>query len=134
MTPPKTTLADDIRRMRRFNRIKRHFDKLKKHYEAKWQQAREEVWQRMREEMGDDPAARVDGVLSSPYEKLYASVKEEDREAFAEWAREQDETYLEEVPRKSLLNQIARQHLDDGVPLPPGLTVRLAHEISERAS
>lgn len=46
-----------------------------------------------------------------------------DREAFEAWAAEQDETYFEEKAREGIINQLARELLDNGQPLPPGLTV-----------
>lgn len=46
-----------------------------------------------------------------------------DAEAFEAWAREQDESYFLEKPREAIINQLARECIDNGEELPPGLTV-----------
>lgn len=64
----------------------------------------------------------------------YAQVN--DRAAFIEWARENDEGLLEIKERTTdgILNQLVRQRLEDKQELPPGLTFYTKGEISLRAA
>jgi hypothetical protein len=67
-----------------------------------------------------------------PVETNYGSVQ--DRAAFIEWANEHDKSLLETKERKSLINELVREHLDNGIPMPPGLGFYCKQYISQRSS
>lgn len=74
----------------------------------------------------------VDGTRFTPTSTIYSSVQ--DRQAFVAWAKETDDSLIEDKERKEVLNQIVRQCLDDGDELPPGIGFYTREYISQRAS
>ncbi len=67
-----------------------------------------------------------------PAETIYGQVQ--DRTEFVAWAEENEPELLEPKERKELINELVRQKLDDGQPLPPGLTFRVQSYVSQRAA
>ena len=61
------------------------------------------------------------GVVQDPFE-------------FNAWAEEHAPHLIKPKPDKSLLNQLARQHKEDGTPLPPGVGAAPKPWVSRRAS
>lgn len=55
-----------------------------------------------------------------------------DREAFIEWANQEDEALVEPRERKAVLNQLVRDRIDNGQDLPPGLDFYTKDVISQR--
>ncbi len=80
----------------------------------------------------DLTSAKVGGNQYVTATTVYAQVQ--DKQALIEWARENDEELVALSPRKALLNQKARECLDNGEPLPPGMGVYEKEYISIRAS
>lgn len=64
-------------------------------------------------------------------ETTYGQVQ--DRSVFVEWAEKQSPELLETKERKALINELVREHLDDGKPLPPGLGFHVKQYVSQRA-
>lgn len=75
---------------------------------------------------------KVDGISFIPTKTVYGQIQ--DRQAFVEWAQENEPELLEPKERKELINEKVRQLLDDGEPFPPGLNFRTQEYISQRAS
>lgn len=67
-----------------------------------------------------------------PVQTVYGAVQ--DRSEFIKWAEETQPELLETRERKAILNEMVRQHLDDGEPLPPGLGFYVRAYISQRGS
>lgn len=80
----------------------------------------------------DTDGVKALGFNFVPQETPYAQVQ--DSSEFIEWAKQHDDELIEDKPRKALLNQLVRQHLDDGAPLPPGLGFYVKKFISFRAA
>lgn len=123
-------LTEELKELRQLRErkedAKAEADIAKAEYDAK----QAEVLERMKEEGVE--SMKTDGVLFSPGGTPYGQVQ--DSEAFIEWAQEQDENLLEQKPRKELINQLVREHLDNGAPLPPGLGFYVREFVSQRAS
>lgn len=112
--------------------------KLKKAYESskkktteldlQFKRAQQGLYDRMRAEEVDGLKYR--GTNFVPASTEYAQVQ--DAPAFMVWARENQPELLEEKPRKQLLNELIREHLDNGTPLPPGLTFYVREYVSQR--
>jgi len=75
---------------------------------------------------------KIDGINFVPSETVYANVQ--DRAAFVEWARTHDEELVEDRERKALLNQLVRERLDNGEPMPPGIGFYVRETIAQRSS
>lgn len=120
--------------LRDLARLKEHRDDAKADYEEYKRRHAEleaELIERMAEEGVD--SLKADGVNFIPAKTAYGSVN--DRAAFIAWAKESGhDDLIEEKERKQLVNQLAREHLDDGNPLPPGMSFYVKEYISQRAS
>ena len=75
---------------------------------------------------------RVDGVLFVPAETTYGTIQ--DRSAFIEWAKENAPEMFEEKERSGLVNELVRERLDNGEPLPPGVGFYVREYVSQRAA
>lgn len=95
-----------------------------------YKKAVEELYQRM-DETGVD-GLKIDGINFVPSETVYANVQ--DRSAFVEWARDHDEELVENRERKALLNQLVRERIDNGEPLPPGIGFYVRETVAQRSS
>lgn len=108
-------------------------DEAKAQYEdldKQFKSAQAELLERMEEEGCE--GTKVDGTNFVPTKTIYGQVQ--DRSAFVEWAQENEPELLEPKERKELINELVRQKLDDGEPLPPGLNFRVQEYISQRAA
>ena len=95
-----------------------------------YKKAVEELYQRM-DESGVG-GLKIDGINFVPSETVYANVQ--DRSAFVEWARDHDEELVENRERKALLNQLVRERIDNGEPLPPGIGFYVRETVAQRSS
>lgn len=86
--------------------------------------------ERMEEEKCE--GVKVEGINFVPTKTIYGQVQ--DRSEFVKWAEENEPELLEPKERKELINELVRQKLDDGEPLPPGLNFRTQEYISQRAA
>jgi kynurenine formamidase len=75
---------------------------------------------------------KTDGINFIPTKTVYGQIT--DRKAFVEWAEENDPELLEPKERKSVLNERARQLLDDGEEFPEGMTFRVEEYVSQRSA
>lgn len=109
-------------------------DDAKSEYEALKAECDEmeaSLLERMESEEVD--SMKTNGLNYVPAQTPYGSVN--DRAEFIKWAQENGQEELLEVKeRKKLINQIARRHLDDGEPLPPGMSFYVKDYISIRAA
>lgn len=67
-----------------------------------------------------------------PISTNYGQVQ--DRAAFIEWAQTEQPELVETKERKALVNELIREALDNGDPMPPGLGFYTKQYISQRAS
>lgn len=125
-----SSLGEDLRKLRE---LKLEEGDRKAAYEDIKKQRKEfefRCMERMEQEHCD--SHKTDGTLFVPVETVYHSIQ--DRSAFVEWAKENDEELVEDRERKELLNQLVRQRLDDGEELPPGVGFYTRPYISQRAA
>ena len=73
---------------------------------------------------------KVDGTNFVPAQTVYGQIQ--DREAFIAWARENEEELLEPRERKSLINELAREAVESGGELPPGMGFYVREYVSQR--
>lgn len=105
---------------------KAEFESLDKQFKA--DQAA--LLERMEEEGCE--GTKVEGTNFVPTRTIYGQVQ--DRTEFVQWAQDNEPELLEPKERKELINELVRQKLDDGEPLPPGLNFRVQEYISQRAA
>lgn len=118
-----STLAEDLRALALKKRAAataaKVADKVKADAKA-WEQ---HCYDRIDSELGTDEdggaSIRNNRGTFIAAETIFAQIQ--NREAFEQWAREQDETYFEDKLREKLLNELVREKIDNGEPLPPGL-------------
>lgn len=125
-----TTLAQDARELRE---LKQHEKAANEEYESIKRRRKEceyALLQRMQDEEAD--GIKTDGNNFVPAKTTYAAIQ--DRGEFIAWALEHDEELVEHKERKQLLNQLVRERLDNGEPLPPGLGFYDQEYVSIRAS
>lgn len=123
------TLANDLIDLRG---LKAARDALKEEYDAadkRFRKKQEQVLNRM--ELEETESQKVDGTLFVPTSTVYGQVQ--DRAAFIEWAKDNDEELFEPKERAQLLNQLVREKLDNGEPLPDGVTFYVRKFIGQRA-
>lgn len=125
-----STLTDDCIELRRLRIVK---DEAK----AAWEEAKRDfeiaeakLLERMDEEKCQ--GQRAEGINFGPTRTIYAVLQ--DRSTFIEWAEQNDVSLVELRERKALLNELVREKLDNGEPLPPGLGFRVDEGISQRAA
>lgn len=112
----------------------------KQDYEAKkeaadiakmeFKQAQAELLEYM--DANDIEGVKTDGINFIPTKTIYGQIS--DRKAFIEWAAENDDELIEPKERKSVLNERARQLIDDGEEFPPGMGFRVEEYISQRSA
>lgn len=104
---------------------RRHADALARVF--KLEQHR--LFERMQDE--DTRAMEVGGVNFIRMQTEYGQVQ--DQREFERWCKENDrEDLFEEKPRKKLINELVREHLREGRPLPPGLGFYTEDYVSQR--
>jgi hypothetical protein len=79
-----------------------------------------------------ESSTKIKGVSYVPVRTTYGHVQ--DRTAFLEWAKDNDAGLFHTVERDGLINQLVRERLDNGEPLPPGLGYYDKTYISVRGS
>lgn len=85
-----------------------------------------------RMEAEDVQSMKRDGVQFVMAETTFGNVQ--DRAEFVAWAEQNDESLVELKERKGLINELVREKLDNGEPLPPGVGYYVRRYISRRAS
>lgn len=75
---------------------------------------------------------KTDGINFIPTKTIYGQIS--DRNAFIAWAEENDDELIEPKERKSVLNERARQLVDDGEEFPPGMGFRVEEYVSQRSA
>lgn len=73
---------------------------------------------------------KVDGTSFVPASTIYGTIQ--DREAFIAWAQDNEEELLEPKERKSLINELAREAVEQGRELPPGMGFYVRDYVSQR--
>lgn len=124
------TLAQDLRKLAK---LRRERDELKRRFDAadaKFKEHRTHVFHRMQAE--ETESMKVAGTLYVAYEDPMATVQ--DREAFVEWAKDNAPELVQLTERKRVLNELVRERLDNGEPLPPGIGLDVKEKISMRAA
>jgi len=125
-----TSLKQDLQRLRRLKDESTALNKKAKDKSAELEQHQARVYARMESE--DVESIRFNGrnfIRVEP--QPYASIQ--DRDAFVEWARNNDPSLVSEKEEKRLLNQLVRERLDNGEELPPGIGFYTKEIISVRA-
>jgi hypothetical protein len=119
-----STLAEDLRTLAFKKRAAGQTMKVAKAIAADMKSWEMQCYDRIDEELGTDEnggaSLRNKHGTFVAGQTIYAHIV--DREAFEAWAKEQDETYFDEKPREQILNQLARELLDNGEDFPPGLS------------
>lgn len=124
------TLTDDLQRLAELSDMASDADEEAKDLKRQVKELEAELIERMAEE--DVDSMKTGGLNFVPSKTPYGQVN--DRATFIAWCEEQGYDELLEVKeRKGLINEIARRHLDDGEPLPPGMTFYVKEYISKRA-
>lgn len=124
------SLDRDLRALRK---AKQDRDTAKQKFEdadSAFRQLQFKVMERMKQKGVE--SMKLDGTLFVPTETVYAQIQ--DRAEFVAWAEEHDDELVEPKERKEILNSLVRQRLDDGEPLPPGVTFYVREYISQRAA
>ncbi len=114
--------------------------KLKRDAEKKQNQAdtakkRHKEWERHcldRMDAEETESHKTYGTLFSPVKKQFATVQ--DRSEFVKWALAHEPELVQYKERGAELNQLVRQRLDDGEPLPPGVGFYDREYISQRST
>lgn len=118
---------------RQFRELRVERDEAKRVFEdldAQYKQAMDRLFQRMNAEGVD--GLKVDDISFTPSETVYANMQ--DRDAFVQWAKENDDQLIESKERKALLNAMVRERIDNGEPLPPGVGFYVRETVQQRAS
>lgn len=126
----RRTLAQEARALRtlrnREKKAKEVYDDLK----AQREQDEVALIERMDGEGVE--SIKSDGTLFSPTETQYGQIQ--DRTIFVEWAQEYAPELLETKERKGLINEKVRECIDNGEPLPPGMSFYVKQYISQRSA
>ncbi len=125
-----TSLTNDLKRLRELKLAKDKAKKTAESLDAKFKEVQATVLERM-ESMGVEQM-KVGGVLFVPTHTTYASIQ--DRTEFVEWAQANDPELIEYTERAQVLNQLVRERLDNGQPLPEGCGFYVREGISQRAA
>lgn len=125
-----TTVTEDCQSLRELREkrdaAKSEYDDLKESYDL----AERDLLERM--ELEEVDGHKTDGINFVPVKTTYGQVQ--DREEFVAWAEDHDEGLIEMRERKSNLNELVRERLDNGEPLPPGLGFYVKEYVSQRAA
>lgn len=122
------TLSEDAARLRE---LRHHYDRAKADADAYKQEldaAEQRLFERMEHERVD--SIRVDGTNFVRAATTYGQVQ--DRADFVRWAEEEMPELVEKKERKALINEIVRERIDTGEPLPPGLGFYVKQYVSQR--
>ena len=127
------TLGEELRELHRLKKEYEEAAKDAKEKKTAFEIAQSNAFARMEaEECGSH---KIDGIANFVRaETIYAKIQ--DRSEFIRWAKENDESLIEERERKEdgILNDLVRRYLDDGQPLPPGLSFTAKQYIGVRAA
>lgn len=113
--------------------LKEHRDGAKDVFDAadrEFKDFQREVYDYM--EANDIDGMKVGGTNFIRTATAYATVQ--DRDAFREWAKTNDDSLIELKERSALLNALVRERLDNGEDLPPGIGMYTREVIAQRAS
>lgn len=125
-----STLAEDARKLasirKRYERAKADADV----YKEEMDKAEMSLFERMEhEDVGSIKVGQSNFVRAAT---AYGQVQ--DRAAFVAWAQENAPELIESKERKALVNELVRERLDDGAPLPDGLGFYVKQYVSQRAA
>lgn len=113
-----TSLKQDLVRLRRLKEESTKLNAQARQKTAELNQFQAKVYARMEAEEID--GLKVNGVnFVRVAPQPYASIQ--DRDAFIEWARDNDASLVSEKEEKRLLNALVRERVDNGEELPPGI-------------
>lgn len=125
-----STLSEDARKL---GSLRKRYDRATadaKIYKEEMDRAEMALFERMEhEDVGSIKVGTSNFVRAAT---TYGQVQ--DRSAFVTWAEENAPELVELKERKALINEIVRQCLEDGVPLPDGLGFYLKQYVSQRAA
>lgn len=125
-----TTLAEDSRHLASLRKRYERAAADAKVYKEEMDKAEAALFERMEhEDVGSIKVGSSNFVRAAT---TYGQVQ--DRSAFVAWAEEERPELVELKERKALLNEIVRECLEDGVPLPPGLGFYVKQYVSQRAA
>lgn len=117
-----STLSDDLRELGRLKRIHTILGRRHKEYGKLVALKERDCFDRMESE-GFEPngdSTKLHGRSYAPKRTTFAIIQ--NRDDLIEWLRENDEGVIEkERLREGELNRIARERLDNGQELPPGM-------------
>lgn len=127
---PEKTIQEEAAALRtmkeQYNESKAETEALKAQFDA----AQSKLIERMEDEKVE--GVKVDGTNFVPAKTTYGKIT--DRRKFIEWAKIEAPELLEDRERKELLNELARQRIDDGEEMPPGMGSYDREYISQRAA
>lgn len=94
----------------------------------------EDAQRKFYEQMQDEGigSIKVDGTNFVPAQTTYGQIQ--DREAFIEWARENEPELVEYHERKGLINELVRERIETGAELPPGVGFYVKEYVSQRVA
>lgn len=125
-----TTITEDARMLRQLRAELDEAELIARDAKIEYEDAQRKFFDRLETEgVG---AVKVDGVNFVPQTTIYGQVQ--DREAFIEWAETTDESLLEPRERKALVNELVREAIEQGDPLPPGLGFYTKDYVSQRVA
>lgn len=124
-----TSLSDELKTLRRLKQAAETLKKQSDDAALAYKLAERKVFERMESE--DCQSQKVGNVTYVRSSTVYAQVQDEGE--LLEWARAngQDDLFAPK-PRKKLLNELAREHLNDSQPLPPGLGFYTQDYVAQR--
>lgn len=125
-----TTIIEDARDLRQLRNELEDADMVAKNAKICYELAQRKFFERLEAE--GCGSVKVDGVNFVPQTTVYGQVQ--DREAFIEWAESTDESLLEPRERKALVNELVREAVEQGEPLPPGLGFYTKEYVSQRVA
>jgi hypothetical protein len=119
--------AKDLREKKQDYEVKKEAADAAK---LEFKQAQAELLEYM--DANDVEGVKTDGINFIPTKTYYGQIT--DRTEFIAWAEENDDELIEPKERKSVLNERARQLIDDGEEFPPGMGFRVEEYISQRSA
>jgi predicted ATPase len=128
-TATQPTLAEEARALRELKAEASAAKKVHDAAKAAVAEAHQALMDRM--ELEQVSSIGTGGTLFVRAETIYGNVN--DRQEFIKWAEVNDPGLLKVTERDELINTMARRHIDDGEPLPPGVGWYSKPYISQRA-
>jgi hypothetical protein len=113
--------------------LKANYERAKKEAddaERAFKEAQMALYERMEHE--DIGSLKVGNINFVRAETAYGTVQ--DRAAFVKWALEERPELVEHRERAALINELVRESLNDGTPLPPGLGFYVRQYVSQRSA